>query len=103
MAPPSFVRKLRMHPTRSAGTLPSMRDSAISGCHCGSALKSRITLQTLGAGASMTVEAYTWITLVPLAFHRRRRRLGRGAGELADVAAVQADLLQQHVHQRRLG
>src|SRR5688572_21934515 len=91
-----------MQPTLSLAWLPSMRDSAISGCHCGSALKSRITDQTLGAGASITVEAYTWITLALLRFPRARLGERRGGRDAADVAAVQADLLQQHVHERRL-
>jgi hypothetical protein len=57
MTPPSFVRKLRMHPTLSEGQLCSMRLSAISGCHRGSPLKSRTSSQTASAGASITLEA----------------------------------------------
>jgi hypothetical protein len=46
-----------MQPTRSLGWLFSMRLSAISGCHKGMALKSRMRDQTLSALASMTLEA----------------------------------------------
>src|SRR5688572_16120807 len=91
-----------MQPTLSLAWLPSMRDSAISGCHCGSALKSRMTDQTFGAGASITVEAYTWITSALLRIPGRGFGHRRGARDAPDVAAVQADLLQQHVDERGL-
>ena len=45
-----------MQPTLSDASPFSMRESAMSGCHSGSALKSRMTAQTASAGASITLE-----------------------------------------------
>jgi hypothetical protein len=56
MTPPSFKRKLRMQPMRSAGRFCSMRESATNGVHFGSALKSRTIAHTASAGESSTVE-----------------------------------------------
>jgi hypothetical protein len=56
MVPPSRVWKWRMQPTRSLGSLFSMRLSAMAGCHKGRALKSRMRAHTLSAPASMTLE-----------------------------------------------
>ena len=55
MAPPSRVWKWRMQPTRSAGSLFSMRLSAMAGCHSGRPLKSRMRDHTVSALASMTL------------------------------------------------
>src|SRR5262245_59713207 len=60
MLPPSVRLKLRMQPTRSAGASPSMRLSRISGCYFGKPLKSRTAAQTRSAGASITLEVYTF-------------------------------------------
>ena len=45
-----------MQPTRSLGSLFSMRLSAMAGCHCGRPLKSRMRDHTVSALASMTLE-----------------------------------------------
>ncbi len=41
---------------RSDGQLPSIRESAIAGCHFGRPLKSRTWAQTASAEASITLE-----------------------------------------------
>lgn len=84
-----------MQPTWSLFTPPSMRLSAIAGCHSGSALKSRLRAHTASALASATPETSmrTMHGHSPL----------RGAGQTLDLAGIEPDLAQPLIDLRGLG
>ena len=84
---PSCSVKLRMQPTWSDGSPPSIADSATIGCQAVWLLKSRSTAQTRSIGASMTAERVTLIN-GRNCFQRIERRLEHALPDLLRKLAL---------------